>query len=83
MPLIPVTEQTLQLYKTEIESGKMQIEFHVLSGNSFVTEFSIKDARTVLDAYAHLPDLRIESWLYDPDDPPIRDSGRLDDSQED
>ena len=63
--MIPVNEETLEKYKSEIESGKMKIEFRLFSGNSFVTDFGIFDANTVLEAYADLPHISIESYLYD------------------
>lgn len=76
MQLIPATDENLEKYKSEIESGKMKIEFRLFSGNSFVTEFGILDARTVLEAYSDLPDISIESYIHDCRNPEICDKGR-------
>lgn len=71
-----LTDENLEKYKNEIESGQMKIEFKLYSGNSFVTDFGIEDAKMVLEAYAHLPDISIESYIHDCRNPEICDKGR-------
>lgn len=74
-----LTDENLEKYKNEIESGQMKIEFKLYSGNSFVTDFSIENAKIVLEAYAHLPDISIESYIHDCRNPEICDEGRCKD----
>jgi hypothetical protein len=59
-----LTDELIEKYHDEIEAGIVRIEFRLYSGNSFITDFDITNARTVLDSYSHLPDLTIESWLH-------------------
>lgn len=73
--MIEATDENLEKYKSEIESGKMKIEFRLFSGNSFVTDFDIIDAKIVLEAYPDLPDISIESYLYDCSNPKVCDQG--------